>query len=203
VWKTPIRDEIVAGLTIPAPRAGYIVPVAHADWLAHKLQLHGIRFRSIGTGPIDGTFEAFRADKTTFSAAPFEGHQTLTLEGAWKPERRVVPAGSLFVPIAQPKARLAMALLEPQAQDSFAAWGFFNAHFEQKEWMNDYVAEDVAREMLARDPALKAEFERRVKSDPQFAKTPAARLAFFARRHASWDDAFNLYPVLRTDVVPQ
>jgi hypothetical protein len=107
------------------------------------------------------------------------------------------------VPIAQPKARLVMALLEPQAPDSLLGWGEFNNAFEQKEYMEPYVAEEVAREMLARDPALKAAFEQRLKNDPAFAGSPQARLQFFHRRHPSYDTRYNLYPVLRVETVPQ
>jgi hypothetical protein len=92
-----------------------------------------------------------------------------------------------------------MHLLEPQAPDSYAAWGFFNACFEQKEYLEPYVAEQVARGMLAQDPALQAQFERRLKEDVAFARAPQARLDFFLRRHASWDTQLNLYPVLRVD----
>ena len=73
----------------------------------------------------------------------------------------------------------------------------FNACFEQKEQMERYVAEQTAREMLAADPALRAEFERTVASDPKFAADPSARLDFFLRRHSSWDVRYNLYPILR------
>ena len=41
-----------------------------------------------------------------------------------------VASGSLFVPIAQPHARLAMHLLEPLAPDSFVTWGFFDVAFD-------------------------------------------------------------------------
>src|SRR3546814_5673585 len=112
-------------------------------------------------------------------------------------------AGSLFVPIAQPRARLVMALLEPQAPDSLLGWGEFNNAFEQKEYMEAYVAEEVAREMLAKDPSLKAAFEQRLKDDPAFAADPRGRLDFFYRRHSSYDSRYNLYPVLRTDTVPE
>jgi len=95
-----------------------------------------------------------------------------------------------------------MMLLEPQAPDSLLAWGKFNNAFEQKEYMEDYVAEDVARDMLARDPALKAAFAQKLKDDPKFAADPAARLAFFYRRHSAWDERFGLYPVLRVDTAP-
>jgi len=132
-----------------------------------------------------------------------EGHQRLTLTGGWKAETQDLPAGSLYVPLAQSKARMVLALLEPQAGDSLAAWGVFNNHFEPKEYMEAYVAEDVAREMLAADPALKAAFEKRVAEDEAFAKDPAARLEFFHRRHPSWDTAFGLYPVFRVDDAPR
>jgi hypothetical protein len=82
------------------------------------------------------------------------------VEGSWKQEPRSVGKGALFVPIAQPKARLVMAMLEPQAPDSLLAWGMFNNAFERKEYMEEYVAEDVAREQMAKDPALAAEFRR-------------------------------------------
>ena len=59
------------------------------------------------------------------------------------------------------------------------------------------------REMLAKDPALRAAFEKRVAEDPAFAKSPSARLDFFYRRHPAWDERHNLYPVYRTaSVVP-
>jgi hypothetical protein len=38
--------------------------------------------------------------------------------------------------------------------------------------------------------------------DSAFAASPEHRLAFFERRHPSWDERFNVYPVLRTGTVP-
>jgi len=69
-----------------------------------------------------------------------------------------------------------------------------------KVYMEPYVAEDVARQMLKDDPQIAAEFNARLASDADFAKDPFARLTFFAQRHASWDERFNLYPVLRSAV---
>ena len=168
-----------------------------------ELDLHGVAYRRLETGIEDLSVDAFRATATSFGATPYEGHQRLSVEGDWRAERRDVRPGSLFVPIAQPLARVAVALLEPKAPDSLAAWGWFNNHFERKEYMEPYVAEAVAREMLAADPALRAGFERRLADDPSFAADPQARLDFFYRRHASWDDGMDLYPVLRVDTVPE
>lgn len=200
VWHVPLREEVVADLEVKAPRAGYIVPAAYAAIVGEKLRQHGVAFRKLDKAIDRLDAQTFRADKATFGAGTLEGHQRLTLEGKWKAEPRKVAAGALFVPIAQPKARLVVAMFEPQAPDALVAWGMFNTAFERKEYMEDYVAEDVAREQLASDPAVAAEFQRLLDTDPAFARNPQARLAFFAKRHSSYDERLNLYPVLRTDV---
>jgi murein tripeptide amidase MpaA len=199
VWHVPLREEVVPDLEVTAPAAGYIVPAAFADIVGTKLWRHGIVFRALDKALENANVETFRAEQASFSKGSFESHQRLTVQGAWKSEPRTLAKGSLFVPIAQPKARLVMALLEPQAPDSLLAWGEFNNAFERKEYMEEYVAEDVARAQLAADPALAAQFRQKLETDEAFAKNPHARLEFFARRHPSWDERFNLYPVMRTN----
>ena len=198
LWHVPLRDQILPDLTVAAPEAGYLVPAAQAVLVADKLRLHGITFKRLAQAPGAVRVEVFRAASAKFAPQSFEGHQMLTVQGGWRAEQRKLGAGALFVPIAQPKARLVMALLEPQAPDSLLAWGFFNNAFEAKEYMEAYVAEDVAREQMAADPALAATFRQKLASEPAFAASPEQRLEFFARRHASWDERLNLYPVMRT-----
>ena len=197
IWHVPLYDEVVASIEETAPTGGYIVPPAHAKWLAERLALHGVESHLIAENLGAKSVEEFRADKVDFSAKPFEGHMMATLSGKWTAVERQILKGSLFIPIAQSRARLVINLLEPRAPDSFAAWGFFNAHFEAKEYMENYVAEEVARQMLATRPQIAAEFTERLAKDPQFAKDPAARLEFFYRHHPSWDDRLNVYPVMR------
>jgi hypothetical protein len=92
---------------------------------------------------------------------------------------------------------VAIHFLEPQAPDSAMVWGFFNAIFEQKEYGEAYVLETMAREMLAKDPKLKEEFEQRVAADKAFASSPTARLNFFYERSPWKDQRQGLYPVGR------
>lgn len=203
VWHVPLRDTIVVKTSTQVPRGGYIVTAANAEWMATKLRLHGIRFSRLGSeSNSPPQMETFRATHITYSKEPFEGHTMLTIEGAWNPERRMVPGGSLFVPISQPNSRLVVALLDPRGVDSFAAWGFFDTVFEAKEYMEPYVAEQVGAEMLARDPAVAADFKKRLAEDPQFAASPSARLEYFYRRSPSWDERLGLYPVYRVDAAP-
>jgi hypothetical protein len=198
VWHLPYKDVVVTKTHVVAPTGGYIVPAADAAWVGEKLTLHGVHFEPINEAEKDAHLETFRATKVVYSKVPFEGHTTMTFEGQWKPENRDIAAGSLFVPIAQPNARVLVALLEPQAPDSFAAWGFFNTAFEQKEYLEPYVAEGVARDLLAKDPKVAAEFKKKVAEDSDFAANPQARFDFFYRLSPMWDPQLNLYPVYRT-----
>jgi len=200
IWKLPLRDHLQPSISEKAPAGGYIVPAAHAAWVGPKLKQHDIDFRTLDAQS-GVAVESFRASEATPAAQSSEGHQRMTVKGEWKADKRDIGAGALFVPIAQPKSRLVMSILEPLAPDSLVGWGEFNNAFERKEYMEDYVAEEVAREML-KDPAVKARFEQRIRDDAAFARDPQARLEFFYRLHPSWDERYNLYPVMRIDTVP-
>ena len=184
---------------VKAPLGGYVVPCAWAQDIGTRLALHGIACEPVRARSEGVRVEAFRATQVRFAAAPFEGRMRVSLSGAWGRETQDIAAGALFVPIAQALARLLMHLLEPQAPDSFAAWGLFNACFEHKEYLEPYVAEQIARTVLAQHPQLQDEFARKLEADPAFAANPAARREFFLRRHPSWDSHLNLYPIFRVD----
>jgi hypothetical protein len=193
-WIVPFYEELRPTLQVTAPRLGYFVRAADAAWILPRLAAHGIKTKPWKQALPPET-QVFRASKTTFSATPSEGHQTLVVEGEWRVEEPVDAKDFVLVPIVQPRARLIVEFFEPRAKDSFVSWGFFNTAFEKKEYMEDYVAEDVALEML-KNPAVKAEFEKKLEEEA-FAKDPQARFDFFYRKHPSWDERFNKYPVLK------
>lgn len=201
VWKVPLYDQLVPTVTMKAPKGGYVVPPPYAAPVGEKLKLHGFKFSVLDKVTARATVESFRVVEAKFKAQPYEGRQTVQVKGEWKADQRDLPKGTLFVPAGQRGVALLMNLLEPIAPDSLMSWGYFNAHLEQKEYMEPYVAEAVAREMLA-EPQVKAAFEARLKADPAFAKSPDERLRFFYTRHPSWDEKLNLYPIFRVDNSP-
>lgn len=197
VWRVPLRDTVTPSLTVTVPLGFYVVPVCFAPDIANRLDAHGVDFEWLAAARTAVPAEVFRADRVTFSTAPFEGRMRAVVQGAWTPEPVSLLAGALVVPVAQRLSRLVLALFEPQAPDSFAAWGFFNAGFEQKEHMEPYVAEQIAQSMLDQNASLAGEFKRALSEDAAFAASPSRRLEFFLRRHASWDTRYNVYPVPR------
>jgi Zinc carboxypeptidase len=189
------------------PPAAYIIP---PQWIrvidvleAHQVELD--RTSAAWTGPV----ETYRCSGMEWQEHPFEGrHPIFAGEGAnGRPGQFgqctlvtntvTYPAGSVVVRLDQRLSKVAVQWLEPHAPDSAMAWGFFDPIFEQKEYGEAYVLEKLAREMMAKDPKLKVEFERKVATDPRFAASPRARLEFFYDR-SPWHDAqMGLYPVGR------
>jgi hypothetical protein len=198
VWRVPLFEELLPAVRVTAPRAGYLVDGGFAPLVAGVLARHGITYHRVRGAPAVPV-EAFRATKVTHQP-PFEGRTRAAIEGAWAAETRTLGRGAIFVPIAQPLGRLVLHLLDPALPDSLAQWGHFNAAFERKEYMEAYVAEEVARAMLAKDPSLRARFDADVAADPELARSPARRLDWFYRRHPAWDERVNLLPVYRTAV---
>jgi hypothetical protein len=163
------------------------------------------------SAPWSGEVGTYRCEGLKWQAASFEGRQVLFVpiearegegsQGSCTPVRETIsfPKGSAVISLDQAAAKVAIHFLEPEAPDSAMAWGFFNAVFEQKEYGESYVLEKLARDMLAKDPKLKEEFERKIATDKEFAADPQARLAFFYRRSPWWDPRMGLYPVGRLD----
>ncbi|UCG32210.1 MAG: M14 family metallopeptidase [Phycisphaerales bacterium] len=178
-----------------APPLAYLIP---PEWshVTELLRVHGLRYEHLDRA-VRGEFESYRFSGEEWSQRPQEGHHQVSFTTELITERRTYPAGSVLVRLNQPAAKVAVHLFEPESPDSLVAGGFFDQIFAQIEYGESYVLEALAREMLARDPELRSEFEERLRSDPQFAASPRARLYFFYRRSPYWDDHKNKYPVAR------
>lgn len=194
----PNWNGLLPDLSITPP-AAYVVPVQWTEIIG-KLDAHGIAYQRT-TRPLKIHASAYQLDKPQWATKPFEGHLMLRDFQLTDTTRDVeLPAGSVIVPLNQRGANVAINLLEPQAPDSLLRWGFLNAIFEPKEYGEPRVLEKLARDMMAKDPALKAEFEKKLHDDPAFAADSEARLTFFFERSA-WYSAQDVgaYPVLKLD----
>jgi hypothetical protein len=194
LWTVPLYDELLPAVTIEVPKGGYLVDGGFAHTVRAVLDAHGIAYELVDETAGKEAIEVFRATKVTF-APPYEGRTRAQVEGAWAVESRELGRGAIFVPIAQPRARLILHLFEPSLPDSLLQWGHFNAAFERKEYIEPYVVEAAAREMLAADPGVRAAWEAALAANP--AMSTDDRLDWFARRHPSWDERVNLVPVYR------
>jgi len=163
------------GILIKRPTA-YWVPVTKTE-VIDRLRLHGVRVEPL-TAAKTLSLEMYRfvdpQPLPSERAHPFEARHTLKFGIKTETRTETFPAGSVRVPADQPLGDLAIALLEPEGGDSFAAWGFFNEILQRTEYIEGYVIAPMAEKMLADDPKLKAEFEAKVAADARslFIRTP-------------------------------
>lgn len=184
-----VPDTLV---TLPA---AWWVPATKPDVIA-LLRLHGIKFDTIAE-PRTLTLDMVRIARPKLQPAD-EGHIPLKAEAFnHAPRQETFPAGSVRVPSDQPLALLAAAILEPESPDGVLAWNYFPEILQRTEYIEAYAVAPLAEHMLAADPALKAEFERKLASDPKFAKDPDSRLTWFYERTPYYDERYLLYPIGR------
>jgi murein tripeptide amidase MpaA len=191
--KAPIYGS-EPSLRLPVAKA-YWVPATKPEVIA-RLKAHGIAMettRKARTVDVDMIrLAGFRA------SAPSEGRVPMSATGfAHEQRTETFPPGSVRVSTDQPLGALAAYLLEPESEDSFFAWGFFTEILQRVEYMEPYAIAPMAERMLANNPPLKAEFEKRLQEDAAFAASPLRRLQFFYERSPFYDDRYLLYPVGR------
>jgi hypothetical protein len=179
--------------------AAWAIPPQWTD-VVERLDAHGIPYTRTTTAI---RVHAVRDDMTDpkWADKPFESHHMLKdVHIASSKQDIDLPAGTVIVRADNADAVLALNLLDARAPDSLLRWGYFNAIFEQKEYGEPRVLEALARKMMADNPAVKAEFEAKLKSDAAFAASPRARLTFFYERSPWYTvQKVGVYPVVRLD----
>jgi hypothetical protein len=194
---TVIHDQIDTTTEVQMP-LGYYIPAAWKD-LADVLALHGVVMERT-TKPIEKEFETYRFSNIKYAGTSFEGRVMLNFDTKLVKEKVIIPVGSYWVPLKQRRARLIFSMLEPAGPDSLAKWGFCNAVFEGGGRGGDageYLAEPIARRMMADSPELRKQFEEKLASDAKFAADPKARLAWWYQQSKYEAGDSGRYPVVR------
>ena len=105
--------------------------------------------------------------------------------------------GDWYIPMNQEANRFLFETLEPQAEDSYFAWNFFDAILGQKEGYSAYAFEDMAAAYVKNNSELKNKLEQRRVADSAFAKSGRAQLNFVYENSPWFEPAYLRYPVYR------
>ncbi len=185
-------------LSVAAPKA-YYIPQAYAELIegVPNLFVASDAIRIQRDTMISG--QAYFIEDYQTNRRPYEGHYVHYGVELRKTRMRIKAyAGDLIIPITSDNMRLHTATLEPQAPDSYFAWGFFDSWLQQKEHFSSYVFEETAERMLTRDVNLKAEFEKKRRSDESFRQNPSAQLEWLYQQSPNYEHPMR-YPVLRLE----
>jgi hypothetical protein len=195
--KMPMFVSYKADLKIKLPEA-YIIPQEQLETVA-LLDVHGILYKKLEKDTLFEV-ETYRFINPKWSQYPYEGRFTLAIDYTVQREKIDFRKGDIIVYTSQPKAKIIAHMLEPKSPTSLVSWGFYNnwARPSTEFWIRLNYMEVKGREMLAKDPALKAEFENKKATDPAFAKDPNAILQFFMSKvRKNVEPNVNRYPVAR------
>jgi hypothetical protein len=148
----------------------------------------------------DTTFyvESYKIASFETRRSPFEGHYMhYNTSIASNMKELTFMKGDYLVTTHQPAFRYLLETLEPQAQDSFFNWNFFDTILQQKEGFSPYVWEDKALELLDNNPDLKVTFETKKRTDDTFANNWYAQLNWLHQQSAHYEKAHLQYPIYR------
>ena len=179
--------------SVRLPKAWW-VPATQTE-VIDRLRLHGIAFETLETPRTLRGEQVRLVDPKLLQ--PSEGRAPITATFVHALGEQVMPAGSVRVPADQPNGLLAAALLEPESQDSFLAWGFFPEMLSPAPSTDAFVLAALGDRLLATNAALKAEFEAKLRTNPAFAANPTARLTWLYERAGPGHPYHLHYPIAR------
>jgi hypothetical protein len=174
----------------------YIIPQAWGE-VIDRLKWNNIKMTSFSKDTsID--VECYYITNYETGKQPYEGHY-LHSNISYRKEKRKIQfyKGDVLIAVNQPANRYIVETLEPNATDSYFAWGFFDSVLQQKEYFSDYVFEDKAVDILNKDPLLKTTFEKKKIEDKIFSADHWAQLLYIYQHSPYYEKTHNRYPVYR------
>ena len=180
-------------VTIPL---SYIVP--QSQWqVIDILKLNGINATQLQKDTLIEV-ESYKIISFETVKYPYEAHYLHYNTKVSKTIQKVkFYVGDYVFSTNQPSMKYLMETLEPEAVDSYFNWNFFDAILQQKEYFSAYVFEDLAIELLDKNPTLKAELETKKSSDKEFSENGAAQLDWVYKHSDYYEKAHLQYPIYR------
>ncbi len=188
-------DNYVATSTVDKPVA-YIIPQAWGK-IIDLYKLNKVAMRPLAHDTTMAVQMYYIADYKT-AQRPYEGHY---LHSGVKLTATDIKLkfyeGDYVVYTNQALNRFIVETLEPQCVDSYFAWNFFDSILGSKEGYSPYVFEDVAAELLKKNPELRKQLDDAKAKDATMAASASAQLNFVYRNSPYFEKTYLRYPVAR------
>ena len=193
--KIPFYGNYKPSKFVSVPKA-YVIP--QSQWqILDLLKLNKIDFKQLQNDTIIEV-ESYKIASYQTSKSPYEGHYGhYNTKVSKKTEKLKFVAGDYVFSTNQPAVKYLLETLEPEAVDSYFNWNFFDAILQQKEYFSSYVFEDVAKDLLDKNPTLKSEFDAKKLSDKAFADSGSAQLDWIYKHSDYYEKSHLQYPVYR------
>lgn len=184
-----------AKTTIQKP-AAYIIP--QGWWkVIDLLKLNKVHMTPFAKDTVIEV-EAYRIEDYKAAPRPYEMHHMNTeVKVSASLQKIAFRKGDYYIPMNQVANRFLVEVLEPQGDDSYFAWNYFDGILGQKEGFSGYAFEDIAAQYLKEHPDLKTKLNEKKATDTTLAKSAGAQLDFIYRNSPFYEPAHMRYPVFR------
>ncbi|MDB5114958.1 MAG: hypothetical protein JWQ79_450 [Mucilaginibacter sp.] len=188
-------DNYTVTATAEKPIA-YVIPQAWGK-VIELYKLNNIAMHQLAHDTTLDLQMYYIADYKT-SPRPYEGHYLHSGVKLSPNDMKVkFYAGDYVIYTNQALNRFIVETLEPQGVDSYFAWNFFDSVLGEKEGYSPYVFEDVAADLLKKDPELRKKLDDEKLKDPKLANSASAQLNFVYHNSPYFEKTYLRYPVGR------
>jgi hypothetical protein len=182
-------------LDVEIPKA-YIIPQGWWN-IIDLLKLNNIEMTRIENDTTQ-TVKSYKVKNYETRTQAYEGHYShYNVELDISEEKVRFFKGDYMIKTNQNGFRYLLETLEPQAQDSFFSWNFFDTILQQKEGFSPYVWEDKALQLLRSNPKLQIDFNLRKSFDKDFATNWYSQLDWLHKQSENYEKAHMQYPVYK------
>jgi hypothetical protein len=120
----PVYDRFEPELSVSRP-VGYLLPPGFPA-VVDVLRRNGVPLLPVPTGSRYHV-QVFIVDSIAHAARPFQKHDETRITGHWRDTTITPPAGTTIVSEADRLGVLAAYFLEPESDDGFVDWNFFDS----------------------------------------------------------------------------
>lgn len=191
----PYYDTYIPVKSVKKPEA-YIIPQSWKK-VIDRLKDNQVVMQRLSKD-IELDVESYFIDSYESRKEPYEGHYLhYNTKVRKENQKRNFRQGDYVIVPNQMRNRYIVESLEPEGDDSFFNWNFFDGIIMRKEYFSAYVFEDEAAKLLEANPEWKTELKEKIASDSVFAANPWLQLDFIYKKTDHYEASHMRYPVAR------
>jgi hypothetical protein len=167
----------------------------HEKRIINQLKANGILMEVLRTPK---TLSVFTQVVKEFDAIskPYEGHYMHPNKIIARVQREITfLPGDVLIPTNQNGSLFLHAVLQPECEDSYFTWNYFDSYLQEKEYFSNYVFVDKIRNLLQYKPELRQAYEAKKISDPEFAASEWQQLYYLYQFSPYFEPSYMMLPV--------
>ena len=131
---------------------------------------------------------------------PYEGHYMHPSKEIERVEQWITfRPGDVLISTKQIGGQFLHSVLQPEAEDSYFTWNYFDSYLQEKEYFSNYVFKDKIKEILQNNPELQKAYETKRQNDTDFANSEWQQLYFLYQNSVYFEPSYMMLPIFELE----